>query len=365
MKKVLSLIGIVSISASTGASVLELQTASTNYEGQNKNRLNFVASETSNKFHINEFKNSYNALSKSDKAVVAGAMAKISKLNINEISQYLATSQIDFIRENKATIENMYALYTSMTTLSQTLSVAAQDLNIDWGAINNLIDLNFGDSNDYTPIVDTYGPEHWWTAIWDWGWKIDFPEGDINVMRVVKLVISLYDGINFKPLEALISSGKDFFDYLVNLDLHDDDKVAVLYDLLVKTGDDFKNSGVPFTNQFYDIVNKFTSILKPFQNVKLGVVKNIIKTTVEKQLGMSLEQIGKEYSGYIDLALNILVVANDILFKIKDSLPGIIWDFIFNSISDITNQMVAADLNHNGVYLKFQQFIIPLGFTAR
>lgn len=365
MKKLLSLLGVVTIATSAGATTVLTVTTNTNINSrQNTNILNIDEFENNISLQIVHLKNSYNQLSDREKADVAVTMKKMPELNTNEISEYLSNSTVDFIRKNKTVIENMYLLANSFNTISNTLSVSTQAIDIDWTMINQFVDLDFGASNNYAPSVSTYGPSKWW-KFWEWGWKIDFPEGDINVMRVVKLIISLYNGINFAPLESLIQSGKDFFDYLVNLDQHDDDKVVVLYDLIIKTGNDFKISKVPFTKNLYEIFDQFSSILKYFKEAKIAIVKNIIRSAIEKELGISLAKIGAEYSGYLNQVINIINTTNTILDIIKGTIPGIVWNFIVGGMLLISTQMINADQNHNGVNLKFQQFFIPLVFGAK
>lgn len=364
MKKLLTLLGAVAISGSAGASTVVAVNTSSNSNTTIKSTLNINPIETNISLQIMQLRNSYNSLSDSEKLDVANVMKELPNLSTIEIGQYLANSNIEFIKQNKIIIENMFILSNSFNTISNSLSVSTQSLNVDWGMINQFIDLDFGNSNEYTPLVDTYGPSNWW-KFWEWGWKIDFPEGDINIMRVVKLLVSLYDGINFEPLESLLETGRTFFDYLVNLDQHDDDKVAVLHDLLIKTETEFKNSKIPFTQDLYDILDQFSSILKILREQKISLIKNIIKSTIQDKLGISLEEISAEYSGYLDQIINIMHITNNVLDIIHGTLPGIIWNFIMDGILLISTEMINADSYHNGVNLKFQQFIIPLGFESR
>ncbi|MDQ7982650.1 MAG: hypothetical protein REH79_00315 [Spiroplasma sp.] len=248
--------------------------------------------------------------------------------------------------------------------VAKNLSVTRQDLNVDWISFNQFIALDFGDSNEYAPTTSTYDPENWW-EVWDWGWRIDFPEGDINVMRVVKLVYSLYNGLNFRPLEDLLKSTNNLFKYLLALDQHDQDLIAVLHDIIVKTEKDLKDSGVPITDEVFNVLNQFSSILKPFRNFKLITFSSIIKRQVESELGMSIDEIGIKYFAIINQSIKALGIVNSVLEVIQDSIPAIVWQFIVDNLGTIANQMAAADQNHNGVYLKFQQFVVPMGFKAR
>lgn len=366
MKKLLSLIGVLAISVS-GASTAAVTIKTNNVTIQEqtiKNTLKFDNSEKDFFLQVNNLKERYNELSDNDKLNVANVMQKLPEQNINEIGQYLTNSNVEFIKTNKSIIETMYLVSNSFNTMSQNLSVSVQGFNVDWITLNDYIDLGLGNSNDYTPSVSKYGPSRWW-KLWEWGWKIDFPEGDINVMRFVHLGFSLFNGIDFKPLESLLKSGKTFFDYLVNLDQHDKDKVAVLYDLVIKTKNDFQNSKVPFTNKFYDIFDQFSTRLEKFKILPIGFAKQEIKNAIKEETGMAIDEIGAKYSGILNTIINVASTVNIVLEVTFLLLPRIILQFIMGILSLIANQMINADANHNGVYLKFQQFIIPLGFSAR
>lgn len=361
MKRLLSLIGVTLIGVTTANSAV---VATQSLDIQQKQAMVTVPNGFAYEDSL-ALKHDYDGLSETEKKVVDQELAQLANLNMANVHLFLNKSKVSFIEENKAIIENMFLLSSSFTKISSTLAVSVQTMEIDWMKINEFIDLDFGNSNNYAPTTSTYGPSNWWDFIWDWGWRIDFPEGDINIMRVVNLVTSLYNGINFEPLEKLVKTGKSFFDYLINLDQHEQDKIEVLYDLIIKTQEEFQNSGVPFSNQLYEILTKFSSLLKPFKNVKLQIVKSIIQNQIEKELGISLKTIGDSYSGYLNTITKVISIVNDVLVVIRGIIPGIIWDFIVESIQTISAQMIAADWTHNGVYLKFQQFLFPLGFQAK
>lgn len=353
MKKLLSLIGAAAISTtgvSSAAMALQLKTITDQQLEKDSN------------FDIDALKNAYNALSEVEKIEISQEMMNLSKLNINEVKATLDNSNIIFIKNNKDTIEKMFILYSSLIQVSSSL-VSAQ-IEVEWTKLNEFINLGFGNSNDYAPYAYSYGPENWW-EIWDWGLRIDFPEGSINIMRVIKLLMSLYNGIDFTPFRQLLMSGRNLFDYLVNITKHGDDKISVLYNLVIKVDSEFKKSGIPFRQDIYDVLNKFKVLLKPLQDSKLGFLKNVIKAQIEQQLGMSLEAVSEMYLGSLDLAIGLTDSVNRILRRIGDSLPSFVWDFIMNVIKDIANEMVAADWNHKGVYIKFQQYLYPLGFKSR
>jgi len=148
-------------------------------------------------------------------------------------------------------------------------------------------------------------------------------------MRIVKLLSSLYNGIDFGSLETVLQSGYTFFDYLINIDKHSNDKAEVLYNIVVKTETYFKNSGIPFTDKVYDIFNQFSTKLKIWQAFSLNSYNNLIlnqiKAGIQKETKMSLEDIGAKYSDILTKTISILndakVILNDTLQIV---LPNII-----------------------------------------
>lgn len=366
MKKLLSLLGITAMLTSAGSAVIITKIKPDTQTLQNKNDLILDNNLDGNKtVQINNLKKVYEQLSESEQKTIAGVMAKLPELNYNEITQYLANSKIDFIKNNQETIAMMYLSFTSMQKMSKSLVMTTASLNVDWTMMNQFVNLNFGNSNDYTPWADTYGPSSWWTTIWEWGFKIDFPEGDINVMRVVNLLFSLYNGVNFAPLESLLKSGNNFFDYIINIDQNSNDKVYILQNLLIKTETAFRNSGVPFTDDFYTIFAQLGLVLDFYKDEKLAIIAPLIKNTIEMQAGMTLEEVGTKYSGILNNIISLLGTANMVLNLIDGTIPGIVWNYIVDSLASMAKQMINADLNHNGVYIKFQQFLFPQGFAAR
>lgn len=355
MKKLLSLLGVTAILTSAGSGVITIQAL------QNNNSLNLTDFKN-NDIQFDNFKKEYNQLSEIEQRNIVMAMAKMPELNDNEINQQLTNSNIDFIRNNKEIIESIYFLYNLIEKIAKSISPATYSLNINWSIINQYIDLDFGDSNDYIPSVSKYGSADWWTAFWDWGFKVNFPEGDVNIMRVFNLLSSLYNGTDFGSLASIFKSGYTFFDYLINIDNHGTDKVEVLYNIIVKTEADFKNSGIPFTNKIYDIFDQFSLQLEKLQKMSLdGLVLNIIKSTIKDKLGMSLEEIGEKYSNILIKTISILNYAKDIL---NNTLPFVLPNIIWNYLKTTAKVMINADKNHNGVTIKFQQFLIPKGFSA-
>lgn len=365
MKKVLSLLGVTAMLTSAGSATIIAKTKPTTQTLQNNNYLNLSDTNGNKTVQINNLKKAYQQLSETEQRNIATVISKLPKLNANEITQYLANSNIAFIRNNQTTIAMMYLSYSSMQKMSKSLAMTTASLNIDWTMMNQFINLNFGNSNDYTPWADTYGPSSWWTAAWEWGFRIDFPEGDVNVMRVVNLLFSLYNGVNFAPLESLLKSGNTLFDYIINIDQNGGDKIYILQNLLIKTETSFKNSGVPFTNDFYSVFDQFSSILEIYKDENLATIAPLIKNVIQMQTGMSIAEIGTKYSGILNNMISLLGTANIVLNLIDGSIPGIVWDYIVDSIESITQQMINADKNHNGVYINFQQFLFPQGFVAR
>ncbi len=361
MKKLLCLLGTTAILTSAGSTIITTTVKPTVQKLQTNNSI-----EPTNDIQFDNLKKEYDQLSESEQRNIATVMAKLPTLNDNERHQYLINSQLDFIKNNKVTIENMYLLYNSIIKMTKSVAIATYSLNINWSMINQFIDLDFGNSNDYIPTVSKYGPAHWWTALWDWGFKVNFPEGDVNVMRVINLLSSLYNGIDFGALETVLKSGYTFFDYLINIDNHSNDKAEVLYNIVVKTETDFKNSGIPFTNKVYDIFNQFSTNLKPYETLPLNFYNNFIlnqiKTAIQKETKMSVEEIGTKYSDILNKTITILNDAKSIL---NSTLQIVLTKIIWNYLKTAVKAMIKADKNHNGVNIKFQQFLIPKGFGAR
>lgn len=362
MKKLLSLLGTTAILTSAGSTIITTTIKPTIQTLQNNNPTNSI----DNDIQFDNLKQEYQQLSETEQRNIAIAMAKLPELNDNDRNQYLATSNIDFIKNNQITIENIYLLYNSIAQMTKSVSLSTYSLNINWSMINQFIDLDFGDSNDYLPTISKYGPSHWWTAIWDWGFKVDLPEGDVNVIRVINLLSSLYNDIDFGSLETVISSGINFFDYLIHIDNHSNDKIEVLYNIVVKIEIDFKNSGIPFTNKIYDIFNQFITKLKIWQSLPLnglkGAILSNIKSTIQKETKMSIKEIGEKYLNTINKTITILNDAKNILNNtLQFNLTNIIWNYIKKAVKTMIN----ADKNHNGVAIKFQQFLIPKGFSAK
>lgn len=362
MKKLLSLLGVTTMLTSAGGAVMIAQTKPVTQTLER--HLPEVGNTTT---QINNLKKTYDALSESEQKDVAMVMAKLPELSSDEIGQFLATSKVDFIKNNKTVIENMYLSYSTMQKMSDSLMFSAASLNVDWNLMNQIIGLNFGNSNDYTPSFSAYSPDSWW-SFWDWGFKIDFTEGDVNVMRVVNLVTSLYNGVNLAPLESLLKSGNNLFDYLVNIDSNGNDSVQVLYSIITKTEASFKSSGVPFTNEFYTVLDKLSSsleILNVNTSYALSTVTPQIKNIIQTSFGMSIEELGTKYADILNKTITLLGTTNMVLETISKVIPSIVWNYIFDTIQTVSKQMMNADQHHNGVYIKFQQFLFPQGFAAR
>lgn len=362
MKKLLCLLGTTAILTSASSAIITTAVKSTEQKLQNSKQVK----SADNYIQFTNLKKEYNQLSETEQKNIAIAMAKLPTLNDNERNQYLKNSNITFIKKNKTIIENMYLLYNSISKMTKSVVQTTYSLNINWKMINQFIDLDFGDSNNYTPTVSMYGPSHWWTALWDWGFKVNFPEGDVNIMRIVKLLSSLYNGIDFGSLETVLQSGYTFFDYLINIDKHSNDKAEVLYNIVVKTETDFKNSGIPFTDKVYDIFNQFSTSLEPSKTLPLNfynnLILNYIKTAIQDKTKMSLEEIGAKYSDILTKTISIL---NDAKVILNDTLQIVLPNIIWNYLKKATEAMIKADENHNGVNIKFQQFLIPKGFGAQ
>lgn len=370
MKVLLSLLGSAAISASAVGTTLVVKTEpTTTQKSEIKNQQNFDTTPEDMNLQIQNLRKEYLKLSDNEKNNIAQAMAELPKLNPDQISEYLMNSDIDFIKENQLAIETMYSLSTSMNQINYSLSTFS--LNVDWNTVNQFLDLGFGDSNEYTPSTSVYGPENWWDAIWDWGWRLDLPEGAINIVRLIDLGFSLYNGTDFAPALKIVQQAKPLFDYLINIDDHKDDKMIVLYNMLVEAKSDFQSSGIPFAEGFYDIFDKALDLMKQWEALlpilPVSIAIPIIKEEIKNALGMELSEIGAQYSTYIDLTVNILEGVNQFLDILHAYLPGLgfIFDFIMDNLKSIAKEMVAADTNHQGVYIKFQQFIIPLDFNAR
>ncbi|MCL8209561.1 hypothetical protein [Spiroplasma attinicola] len=358
MKKLLCLLGTTAILTSASSAIITTAVKPTEQKLQNSKQVK----SADNYIQFTNLKKEYDQLSETEQKNIAIAMAKLPTLNDNERNQYLKNSNITFIKNNKAIIENMYLLYNSISKMTKSVVQTTYSLNINWKMINQLIDLDFGDSNNYTPTVSMYGPSHWWTALWDWGFKVNFPEGDVNIMRIVNLLSSLYNGIDFGSLETVLQSGYTFFDYLINIDKHSNDKAEVLYNIVVKTETDFKNSGIPFTDKLYNIFDTFNSILQFYKGQNLSETSKVIKVIIEIPLKMSLEDIGAKYSDILTKTISILNNAKAIL---NDTLQIVLPNIIWNYLKKATKAMIKADENHNGVNIKFQQFLIPKGFGAQ
>jgi hypothetical protein len=370
MKTLLSILGVISISASGGsAAILAKNQPTIAQQGEKQNTLKLNKNEDDLSLQISNLTRIYHTLSDQEKTIIAQEMEKLPELNSNEINQYLANSKIDFIRNNKEAIETMYLLSTSISQISE-YSLPTPQLDIDWMKINEFLDLNFGDSNEYSLWANAYGPAHWWTAIWDWGLKVDFSEGIINIMRLAKLGFSFYNGLDFAPLESLTRTLKNLFDYLNNIDHHGNDEVNVLHDLILQAENKLKETKVPLNKKISDIIYLARNLLEHVvEGTKVSEITELIKKAFEAGLKVSLEEISSKFSEILNTALLACEIGNTILDVLHKFLAttgvAIVVDFILNSLKTIANQMVDADSNHQGVYLKFQQFFIPLGFNAR
>jgi hypothetical protein len=189
-------------------------------------------------------------------------------------------------------------------------------------------------------------------------------------MRLAKLGFSFYNGLDFAPLESLTRTLKNLFDYLNNIDHHGNDEVNVLHDLILQAENKLKETKVPLNKKISDIIYLARNLLEHVvEGTKVSEITELIKKAFEAGLKVSLEEISSKFSEILNTALLACEIGNTILDVLHKFLAttgvAIVVDFILNSLKTIANQMVDADSNHQGVYLKFQQFFIPLGFNAR
>jgi hypothetical protein len=194
--------------------------------------------------------------------------------------------------------------------------------------------------------------------------KINFTEGDLNVMRVVNLLFTLYDGTNFQKLENILKIGKNLFDFLTNLNNHLDDTIGMFTSLLIDTRDIFITSGVPISQSLLDIIDSIVRVLRFLPNQKIGPYIKILKNLVEPKIGTTFEELGQTYLSYFENGIKAIETTNYVLAKIEQYLPGLISQYIFGTLESISQQMVNADKNKKGVALIIEQFINPTGFNA-
>jgi hypothetical protein len=131
MKTLLSILGVISISASGGsAAILAKNQPTIAQQGEKQNTLKLNKNEDDLSLQISNLTRIYHTLSDQEKTIIAQEMEKLPELNSNEINQYLANSKIDFIRNNKEAIETMYLLSTSISQISE-YSLPTPQLDID------------------------------------------------------------------------------------------------------------------------------------------------------------------------------------------------------------------------------------------
>jgi len=353
VNKLLSVLGAATLTASTAGALSTVTTITNNANVNYETNLN------------QKLITNYNALSSNDKDQVNNELFELSKLSLDQINPFLESSKNSFIIEHQKAIANVFASYNNMLMVqSLTTTVLDSTLNVDWLALNNIIDLGFGYSNnDYMPTVETYGPTSW-TKFWEYGMKINFTEGDLNVMRVVNLLFTLYDGTNFQKLENILKIGKNLFDFLTNLNNHLDDTIGMFTSLLIDTRDIFITSGVPISQSLLDIIDSIVRVLRFLPNQKIGPYIKILKNLVEPKIGTTFEELGQTYLSYFENGIKAIETTNYVLAKIEQYLPGLISQYIFGTLESISQQMVNADKNKKGVALIIEQFINPTGFNA-
>jgi len=127
VKKLLCLLGTTAILTSASSAIITTAVKPTEQKLQNSKQVK--SADTYIQF--TNLKKEYDQLSETEQKNIAIAMAKLPTLNDNERNQYLKNSNITFIKNNKAIIENMYLLYNSISKMTKSVVQTTYSLNIN------------------------------------------------------------------------------------------------------------------------------------------------------------------------------------------------------------------------------------------
>gem|GEM_PF-857565 len=127
MKKLLCLLGTTAILTSASSAIITTAVKPTEQKLQNNKQVK----SADNYIQFTNLKKEYDQLSETEQKNIAIAMAKLPTLNDNERNQYLKNSNITFIKNNKAIIENMYLLYNSISKMTKSVVQTTYSLNIN------------------------------------------------------------------------------------------------------------------------------------------------------------------------------------------------------------------------------------------
>lgn len=363
MKKLLCLIGAIAITSSASSSITSftnnkqiINNDSLELESQQQSISNYNYLQNVQNLRI-EFSN----LSSQVQRDIGRYLDQLDGKTVDEMKNSLKKSSNSFIHNNEEVILMIYEQSLEWKKLD---TINLQISNIPWSTINKYLNIGASSSNDYSMSYGSYGPSHWWNAIWDWGGKWSIHEGYINLLRLLKPLYETY-GTDFTSLIDTMEKGKSFVDYVVNIDKHDKDTIDVLKNLVNLTSSDFRSTGLPFTDSFYSIFAQFNDALdQVWDGLKIGAIKQLLISSIENEIGMTIAQFKDNYYNFISTGINALESAQSSISKIKSYVPSFIWTFISGGVYSIVNQMINADSNKNGVYIKFEQYYIPKGFKA-
>jgi len=127
VKKLLCLLGTTAILTSASSAIITTAVKPTEQKLQNNKQVK----SADNYIQFTNLKKEYDQLSETEQKNIAIAMAKLPTLNDNERNQYLKNSNITFIKNNKAIIENMYLLYNSISKMTKSVVQTTYSLNIN------------------------------------------------------------------------------------------------------------------------------------------------------------------------------------------------------------------------------------------
>ncbi|ARU92311.1 hypothetical protein SCLARK_001881 [Spiroplasma clarkii] len=312
----------------------------------------------------------YNSLSTSNKKIIAAKLDIMDTMTIDVAKNYLSNINIKFIHDYRNEILDLFNSFVIKPRNNDLQSELFT--NIDWKQIERFISIDFTNSNDFSIDSSTYGPSHWWTALWDWGYKFEFGGGIINIERVALTIYNAY-GFDFDQLISTLKVGDEI---LRNMFLPKESYISIdTFSLLIKKFQtQISNSGLPVTkyfNQIIDTASALTSMLISQGAGEMAVTElaEYIQEEVSNQFGINVEDLRTTYNDISKIIWEMTDTLNQITLvidKMYTDLPDFIVDFILGSFVRIAKQMIAAE-NHsgNGVYIKFQKFIFPQGFKGR
>lgn len=371
LKKILSLFGAGAVLTSATVPFISKTSSFENNFINLKN--NQKMNESFNTLIPNNFKkmiNDYNNLSLDNKNIVAKYLNFMDEISYDEAILYIRKLDNNFIQNYQAEIISLYENFVIKLNQPKVSSRLLE--KIDWSMLNEYLDIDFSDSSDFSVDCSLYGPAHWWTALWDWGWKIDFGGGIINVE---KLGIKVYDayGLKYDGLKQVLKTVIDKFKDIFN---PEDSTITInqLKENIEILNKEIKGTKLPFKQSFLTKIDSVISllnltILSGYGDCCISSFKIEIEQIVSNIFGINEANLEEKYNQLVNIFDEISETLTNVEATVQsfyDKLPDVVVDFLLGSFVTIVNQMINAETNYGkGVRLKFQQFIIPQGFEAR